>query len=166
MGTTAFGILTVALLYSGVWSQYKQTLATKSQPILFSHKVHTAFIPRCTDCHPISTREDISYPPEAQCMQCHTTIAVKSPEIIKLTEYYRQQKPVPWVQIYELPDFVYFSHSIHSSKAKVGCSVCHGPISERDVITKEKSISMVACVECHLKSSAPVKCNTCHNPNP
>jgi hypothetical protein len=99
-------------------------------------------------------------------MQCHTTIAAKNPAIIKLTEYCRKKEQVPWVQIYELPEFVYFSHGVHYARAKIGCDVCHGPVAERDVITKEKSISMVACVKCHLKWSAPVKCNTCHNPNP
>ena len=166
MATAVFGILTVLLLSSSVWNQDKQASVTKPQPIPFSHRLHTVFIPQCTDCHRISTAEDISYPPVALCMQCHTTIAAKSPAIVKLTEYYLKKEQVPWVQIYELAEFVYFSHSIHCAKAKVGCDICHGRAAERDVITKEKSISMVACVQCHLKWNAPVKCNTCHNPNP
>lgn len=169
-GTAAFTILAAALLCSRVWSQDKQVSkavpATKPQPIPFSHKLHTQFMQQCNDCHQISAEEDISYPPEAQCMPCHATIAAKSPAINKLTEYYKQQKPVPSVQIYKLPDFVYFSHGVHYTKAKIGCDVCHGPVAERDVITKEKSISMVACVDCHREKGAPVKCNTCHNPNP
>lgn len=169
-GTLALTILAATLFCPRVWSQDKQVSkavpAAKPQPIPFSHKLHTQFIEQCTDCHQISAAEDISYPPEAQCMVCHATITQKSPAIIKLTDYYQQHKPVPWIQIYKLPDFVYFSHGVHYTKAKILCSVCHGPVGERDVITKEKSISMVACVDCHHEKGAPVKCNTCHNPNP
>jgi hypothetical protein len=122
------------------------------------------------DCHTILDAEtaypEVSYPPETKCMQCHETVAKERPAIEKLAEYYNVQKPVPWVQIYALPEFVYFTHKVHCTKAKIACSDCHGPVAERDVITREKPITMMACLDCHRETRAPVKCNTCHNPNP
>lgn len=108
----------------------------------------------------------MTYPAEAKCMQCHSSIKTQSPAIIKLAEYYKEQKPMPWVQIYRVPDYVFFSHKAHYKKARVGCEVCHGPVAERDIITKEKPTSMMACMDCHIDRSASVSCNYCHNPNP
>ena len=136
----------------------------KPQPIPFSHKLHTQFVRRCEDCH--AMREpgwELTYPPEAKCMECHATIKADSPAIIKLAEYYKEQKPVPWVQIYRVPDFVFFSHKVHSKKAGIACEVCHGPVAEREVITKERATSMAACMDCHREKHAAVTCRTCHN---
>jgi len=143
----------------------KSVAVPKPQPIAFSHKLHTQFIQKCGDCHAIS-EGDMTYPPESKCMQCHETIAAESPEIKKLTALYKEHKPVPWVQVYVLPDFVFFSHDVHHTKAKIDCETCHGAVRDRDVIIKEKPISMSACVDCHQMKKAPVKCDTCHNPNP
>jgi hypothetical protein len=85
---------------------------------------------------------------------------------MKLAGYYEAKKPIPWVRIYQLPEYVYFSHSLHHEKAKIGCELCHGPVAERDTITKEKAISMTACMDCHSERGASVKCNRCHSPNP
>jgi Cytochrome c7 and related cytochrome c/Class III cytochrome C family len=141
--------------------------AVKPQPIPFSHKTHAEYLQRCVFCHQVQTSNgDISLPSAAKCMQCHQTIAVKSPAIQALAGYVREKKPIPWVQVYELPDYVYYSHDLHATKSKIACETCHGPVSERDVITREKPISMVACMDCHRSSGAPLKCNTCHSANP
>lgn len=158
----------------GVAGQEKHAPAptpqSKPQRIPFSHKLHSQFIPECSDCHTIAADEttdpEVSYPPESKCMQCHETVAKDKLSIKKLAEYYEERKPIPWVQVYELPEFVFFTHKVHYIKAKIDCGACHGPVAQRDVITREKSISMVACLDCHRAKGAPVKCNTCHNPNP
>ena len=36
-------------------------------------------------------------------------------------------KPIVWNRVTDLPDYVYFNHSIHIAKG-VGCSSCHGPV--------------------------------------
>lgn len=139
----------------------------RPQPIPFSHKTHLKFAQRCVFCHQVQASDgSMSLPAEAKCMQCHSAIAVKSPAIQTLARYFQEKKPVPWVPIYELPDYVYFSHQTHAGKSKIGCESCHGRVAERDVIAVEKPISMVACVDCHRSSGAPVKCNTCHSANP
>jgi hypothetical protein len=156
-----------ALCISALVLPGQETTAPKTQPLPFSHKLHAKYMPRCSFCHVISASDgDISLPPDAKCMECHDAIAVNSPAIRSLTQSFKDKAPIGWVQIYELPDYVYFSHRVHATNSKIECQTCHGPVAERDQLTKEKPISMTACVECHRSSHAPVKCNTCHVANP
>lgn len=108
----------------------------------------------------------MAYPDEAKCMECHATIKTESPAIKKLAGYFREKKPVPWIPVYSVPDYVFFSHKVHVQNAKLDCAACHGPVADRDVIVKEKPTSMAACVDCHHQRRAPDRCDTCHNPNP
>ncbi len=106
---------------------------------------------------------EISYPSEEKCMQCHETIKTESSDIVRLAQYHKDRKPVPWVPVYRVPDYVFFSHLRHVKKAGIDCDVCHGPVAERDVVVREKSIGMVACVDCHKEKGARNTCRTCHN---
>ena len=108
----------------------------------------------------------MTFPSAERCMTCHSSIKTESPAIQKLASYARNHQDPPWVQVYLLPDFVYFSHKTHIEKGKVTCEDCHGPVAERDVISREKDVSMKACVGCHTQMHARVTCNTCHNPQP
>jgi hypothetical protein len=136
----------------------------KPQPIPFSHKLHTQLVPECQQCHAVSSDGwTMRYPDELKCMACHATIKTDSPAIKKLAEYAAQKKPVPWVQIYAVPDYVYFSHRTHLKKARLACEACHGPVRERDLIIKEKPTSMPACINCHKAKGAPTGCRTCHD---
>jgi hypothetical protein len=160
-------LVLAALTGSGVLRAQDKTFqpqSPKPQPLPFSHKLHTQFLRECQDCHQISSDGwTMTYPPEEKCMTCHATIKADSPAIKKLAEYAAQKKPVPWVHIYEVPDYVYFSHRTHVRKAKLDCENCHGPVRERDVLTKEKSTSMAACISCHKEKGAPTGCRTCHD---
>jgi len=53
-----------------------------------------------------------------------------------------------WVRVHDLPDFVYFDHSIHVKKG-VGCESCHGPVNEMALMWQDKSLQMMWCLECH-----------------
>jgi c(7)-type cytochrome triheme protein len=64
--------------------------------------------------------------------------------------------------VYRLPEFVYFSHRVHTAKAGVSCETCHGPVRERDVIAKEVVLNMRACMACHTEKKARNDCSTCH----
>ena len=44
------------------------------------------------------------------------------------------QKPIEWVRIHNLQDFVYFNHSQHVVVGKQECQTCHGPIEEMDEV--------------------------------
>jgi len=138
--------------------------STKPQPVAFSHKLHVHLGLTCKGCHEMpSPGRDMTYPVVSKCMQCHAVIMTDNPAVQKLAKYFKEEKPVPWVQVYKVPDFVFFSHSIHNKRAEIVCETCHGPVAERDVITKEKSTSMGACMDCHVERRAPTGCGTCHN---
>ena len=135
------------------------------QPIPFSHKAHTAAAVKCLDCHTLRKPGFAAgLPSEQTCMGCHATIKADSPAIQKLAEYARAKKPAPWVRVYRIPDYVWFSHAVHHKEANIGCEVCHGPVGERQVLTKEKPTSMASCMECHARNKAPNDCSgVCHD---
>ena len=57
-------------------------------------------------------------------------------------------KPIPWVQIHKLPDYVYFNHSVHVNRG-VSCVECHGQINHMDEVYHAKPLSMSFCLDCH-----------------
>jgi hypothetical protein len=135
------------------------------QPIAFSHKQHIANGLKCKDCHTMPDPGDQeTFPATSKCMACHATIKKDSPAIQKLADYQKKGEDVPWKRIYRVPEYVSFSHQVHTVKAKATCETCHGPVSERDVMRKEKDISMAACLACHKAHEASVACDLCHDP--
>jgi hypothetical protein len=135
-----------------------------AQPIPFSHKQHVAVGLKCLDCHPIRQPGFAAgLPKETTCMGCHLTIKTASPSIQKLAEFNKGKKPVPWVKVYKVPDYVWFSHEVHHREAKLDCAECHGPVAQRDVIAKEKPTSMNACMDCHRQRNASNECDVCHD---
>ncbi len=57
--------------------------------------------------------------------------------------------PIPWVKIHNLPDHVYFNHSLHVVSGKLACQRCHGGIQEMDEVYQFADLSMGWCVNCH-----------------
>ena len=97
------------------------------QPIPFNHKVHAAAGLTCLGCHTIAAPGDLAgIPGAAFCMGCHHTVKKDSPLIQTLKAFASERKPIPWVRVYKLPGFVYFSHQVHHKRARVECAVCHG----------------------------------------
>lgn len=137
-------------------------LPAQQQPVPFSHKAHLALGLKCNSCHKNpDPGELMGYPPENFCMTCHQAVKADSPHIQKLAAAAKEKKPMPWVRIYQLPGYVYFSHRVHT-QAGAACEKCHGPVRERAVITKEVSNNMQFCMACHAASKARNECDTCH----
>lgn len=135
------------------------------QPIPFSHKVHSGIGIQCLDCHPIRGEGFAAgFPKVSSCMGCHMVVNKQTPAIRKMTRFAKEKRPVPWVRVYEIPQYVWFSHEAHHTDAKIGCETCHGPVATRDVITKEKPTSMASCMDCHAKHRASNACDLCHDP--
>jgi len=133
------------------------------QPIPFGHRAHTTVGVKCLDCHAIRKPGFAAgLPKEETCMACHSTIKTDSQTVQKLANYFKEKKSVPWVRVYRVPDYVWFSHESHHKVAQIACETCHGPVAERDVLTKEKPTSMASCMECHAARKAPNECNFCH----
>ena len=85
----------------------------------------------------------MTLPPTALCMDCHKTLATERPSIRTLADFAASGKPIPWVRVYQLPDYVFWSHAAHL-KANVTCAECHGPVNERDVLARETNITTMA----------------------
>jgi hypothetical protein len=56
--------------------------------------------------------------------------------------------PIVWTRVHDLPDFVYFDHSIHVNKG-VACVTCHGRVDRMALTWQEASLQMEWCVGCH-----------------
>ncbi|HLK20941.1 MAG TPA: cytochrome c3 family protein [Bryobacteraceae bacterium] len=134
----------------------------QQQPIPYSHKTHLALGLKCNSCHKnADPGELMGYPSESFCMTCHQAIKADSPDIQKIAAAAKDKKPLPWVRVYRLPAYVYFSHRVHVN-AGASCETCHGPVRERDVITREVTHDMRFCVACHTAKKAHTECTTCH----
>jgi Cytochrome c7 and related cytochrome c len=106
----------------------------------------------------------MTYPATSICMGCHAAVATDRPAIETLASFASSGKPIPWVRVYQVPDYVYWQHGTHLA-AKVTCAECHGPVAERDVITKETNVTtMLGCRTCHDKRQVFTGCEDCHEP--
>ena len=90
-------------------------------------------------------------------MLCHATVARDRAAIQELSSLAERGTELRWVRVYQVPDFVFFSHVNHT-KAGETCSTCHGAIQERDVLAREVSTGMIACMNCHAKRQVSNKC--------
>jgi len=135
------------------------------QPLPFSHKTHAAQGLECSSCHPMP---DPGYFAEIAgtdvCMSCHLEVKTDSPAIEQLAKIHREGGEVEWEPVYAVSEFVFFSHREHVEKAGAACSACHGDVASRDVLAKERNISMPGCISCHKKANAPTECDFCHAP--
>jgi hypothetical protein len=120
------------------------------QPIAFSHRLHAGEnkIP-CLYCHfGARTSRHAGIPSASVCMNCHNLVEKQTTEVEKLKEAVGQQRPIRWVKVHNLPDFVYFNHS-HHVLSGVRCQQCHGPIESMDRVKQYASLTMGWCLDCH-----------------
>jgi c(7)-type cytochrome triheme protein len=103
----------------------------------------------------------MGFPAESFCMSCHEAVKADSPHIEKVAAAARGKKPIPWVRVYQLPTYVYFSHRVHTAAGRT-CETCHGPVRERDVMTQEVPHNMRSCMACHAATMARNDCKACH----
>jgi cytochrome c7-like protein/class III cytochrome C family protein len=159
------GILCAGIVMGQGLPDTKVARAAPAQPIAYSHKVHAGDLKlACAQCHPVpGDGEAATLPPTAKCMACHETIKKDSPEIAKLAAAHAAGKALEWARVYLIPDYVSFSHRKHLASEGVSCENCHGPVKEREVMRREKDLSMGSCIECHRAKAASVDCTACHD---
>jgi Cytochrome c7 and related cytochrome c len=126
-----------------------------AQPIKFSHAVHSGQNKTdCNYCH-YSARisKDAGIPTGSICYNCHLLVRTGTrsgvTEIAKVIKALDEKKPVDWVRIYKLPDFVFFSHEQHVSAGGITCDACHGDVKTMNRIYQVPDLSMGWCIECH-----------------
>ena len=156
------------------------------QPIAFPHDKHagTAQIP-CMYCHATADRSvDAGIPSVQVCAGCHIpggtpVVRADSAGVKQLIAYWREQKPIPWVRIYKVPDHVHFPHMRHVN-AGLQCQQCHGPVETMAEITgvwngdgntgnrtrygivQPNTLEMGWCINCHRERQVRTDCFVCH----
>lgn len=60
----------------------------------------------------------------------------------------RARRPIEWIRVHKLPDFVAFDHRPHVASG-VACQTCHGPVETMERMRQVESLSMGWCVSCH-----------------
>ena len=122
----------------------------RAQPVPFSHRHHNGELGiDCRYCHTsVETSAVAGIPPTKTCMNCHSQIWVDSPTLEPVRASFRTDKSIEWIKVYDLPDFVYFNHSIHVHQG-IGCSSCHGRIDRMNLTWQEPSLQMEWCLNCH-----------------
>ena len=120
------------------------------QPIQFSHLHHVSDDGiDCRYCHTsVETSPFAGIPPTKTCMNCHSQLFNTEPILEPVRASFREDKPLHWVRVHDLPDFVYFNHSIHVKKG-MGCEVCHGRIDQMPLTLQARSLQMEWCIDCH-----------------
>ena len=122
----------------------------REQPVQFSHKHHTGDDGiDCRYCHStVETTATAGMPPTQTCMNCHSQIWSDSPYLEPVRASFRENKPIEWERVHDLPEYVYFNHSIHVNKG-VGCSSCHGDVANMPSVYQENTLQMEWCLSCH-----------------
>ncbi|MFH1568056.1 MAG: cytochrome c3 family protein [Gemmatimonadota bacterium] len=127
-----------------------QVGAPREQPVPFSHKHHvTGMGIDCRYCH--TSVEDAAFaglPPTETCMTCHSMVWQDAPILEPVRASLRDDRPLAWTRVHDLPDFVYFRHDIHVSRG-VGCQTCHGQVDQMPLVWKAQTLNMEWCLGCH-----------------
>lgn len=157
------------------------------QPIHYSHKIHAGDNGiDCKYCHSSArVSKNAGIPSLNVCMNCHKNInefqgdkdstyvdytkEFYTAEIQKLYDavgwdktaqkYTGKTKPVKWVRIHNLPDFVYFNHSQHVTVGGIECQKCHGKVETFEVMKQDQPLTMGWCVDCHRKTDVKIQDN-------
>ena len=120
------------------------------QPVPFSHRHHAGDLGiDCRYCHStVETDAFAGMPPISTCMTCHSQLYTDQQALKPVVDSWRSGVALRWQRVHQLPDFVYFNHSIHVAKG-VGCVSCHGRVDRMPLTSRTQSLSMKWCLDCH-----------------
>ncbi len=130
----------------------------REQPIQFSHERHVAG--NGIDCRYCHTSVEVSsfagIPPTKTCMNCHSEVFSTSPFLEPVRQSFQTGRSLVWTRVHDLPDFVYFNHSIHVDKG-IGCTTCHGQVDRMPLMWQHASLQMEWCLDCHRRPEQYVR---------
>src|SRR5688500_12568941 len=143
------GLILIAMLI-GRSSYVTRANEYVEQPVQFSHLHHVLDDGiDCRYCHTsVETSSSAGIPPTKTCMNCHSQIWSNAPILEPVRTSFREDRPLRWVRVHDLPDFVYFNHSIHVKKG-MGCETCHGRVDQMPLTLQENTLQMEWCINCH-----------------
>ena len=139
------------VVYAVFWSPYTtEQNIPQAQPVPFSHKHHVSGLGLdCRYCHTsVETSSFAGVPPTETCMTCHSRLWTEAPLLAPVRQSLATDQPLHWTRVNQLPDFVFFNHSVHVQKG-IGCSSCHGAVDQMPITWKAHSFYMRWCLECH-----------------
>ena len=130
----------------------------KTQPVPFSHEHHVNGLGiDCRYCHTSVEKSSFAgIPPTKTCMTCHSQIWTNAAMLQPVRESWNTGTPLRWIRVNDLPDYVYFNHSIHIAKG-VGCNTCHGPVDQMPLMYQAKTLQMEWCLNCHRQPELYVR---------
>jgi hypothetical protein len=128
------------------------------QPVQFDHRHHVQDDEiACLYCHTGAERSTHAGVPAADvCMGCHAQIWNESQFLAPVRDSFFLGEPLAWSRVHDLPDFVYFDHSVHVA-AGVTCAQCHGDVGAMPLVHKEHALTMQFCLDCHRDPAAHVE---------
>ncbi|MDB6124980.1 MAG: Chaperone protein HtpG [Pedosphaera sp.] len=139
------------LLHASFWSPYMTKVNVPiEQPVPFSHEHHYGGLGiDCRYCHTSVEKSSFAgIPPTETCMTCHSQLYTDQPILAPVRESLATDTPMKWNRVHDLPDFVFFNHSIHVTKG-IGCSTCHGQVQKMPLMWKVNTLYMKWCLDCH-----------------
>lgn len=148
------GTLAGGSVIAGAWyyltPKYSRVGYQPIQPVAFSHATHAGQLGMdCRYCHNAVEKSWYSNVPGAgTCMNCHNQVLKDDPRLSLVRDSAQSGKPIPWVQIHRVPDFVYFNHSVHVNRG-ISCVECHGQVNRMDEVRHAQPLSMTFCLDCH-----------------
>lgn len=142
-----------------------RALSGPEQPIPFPHVSMVGQGVQCLFCHSDAMRSPAAGIPSVErCMGCHRVIATNAAAIQTLAGYSQRGDTIPWVRVYVLPRFVYFSHEVHLASG-INCERCHGDVGRMKVTVRAVHMNMGWCLDCHEKQPNADQlrdCQVCH----
>jgi hypothetical protein len=150
--------LILVVVATGGWAVLalmRSSWATKQmeyvdQPVQFSHAHHVGGVGLdCRYCHTsVENSAFAGIPPTKTCMNCHSQLWTNATILEPVRASFRNDTPIAWNRVHDLPDFVYFSHQIHVRQG-VGCATCHGPVDTMPLMYQAQPLLMEWCLDCH-----------------
>jgi hypothetical protein len=132
---------------SDYWTRVDEPQA---QTVPFSHQHHVAGLGiDCRYCHTSVEKSAFAgMPPTETCMTCHSQVWKDAPVLQPVRDSLQNGTPLRWTRVHDLPDYVYFNHSIHVNKG-IGCASCHGRVDQMPLTEKVQPLYMRWCLDCH-----------------
>jgi hypothetical protein len=131
------------------------------QPIPFSHKHHVEGLGlQCQYCH--TQVEKAAYagvPPTKTCINCHSQIWTNAELLEPARQSWATGASIQWTRVHDLPDYVYFNHSIHVNKG-IGCASCHGRVDQMPIMYQQNTLQMEWCLNCHRNPAVNLRPTT------
>ena len=135
-----------------------QATVPRDQPVPFSHKHHVSGIGiDCRYCHSsVEVSSFAGLPATKVCVTCHSQIWADSEMLEPVRSSFRTGVPLQWTRVHDLPDYVFFDHSIHINKG-VGCVTCHGRVDLMPLVWRQNTLNMDWCLDCHREPERYVR---------